>query len=100
MISIFFSAKLLEKYKSICSREGKRYNHLSLLLHKLGAKRFEYRRTVGGLKYGSFREAKAATKLLEDDTEWIRCLQDSFSLACVLKPKLCLRFSRIVCLLI
>ena len=57
--------------------EGERF-YLRLLLHNVpGATSFQHLRTVNGQVYTSFKEACQALGLLEDDSEWQKCLEEA-----------------------
>lgn len=57
--------------------EGERF-YLRLLLCEIrGAVSFEALRTIAGVLYPTFREAALALGLLEDDNDWILCLEEA-----------------------
>jgi hypothetical protein len=54
------------------------YLFLRLLLTAVkGATSFEHLHTVDDVVYGSFKEACFARGLLENDREWIQCLEEA-----------------------
>ena len=57
--------------------EGERF-YLRLLLTKVkGPTSFAALRTVNNVVYGSYKEACVAAGLLEDDNEWLLCMQEA-----------------------
>ena len=50
-----------------------------LVLHVRGATSYEYLRTVDHHVYPTFAEAASALRLLEDDREWDRCMNEAVS---------------------
>jgi hypothetical protein len=61
---------------------------LCLLLTAVkGATSFEYLRTVDNVVYGSFKEACFARGLLEDDREWIQCLEEASAMQTGSQPR-------------
>jgi hypothetical protein len=59
---------------------GERYYLRLLLTHVPGATSFDFLKTVKGEKFNSYREACIEHGLLEDDTEWDRCLTEASEL--------------------
>ncbi|GAB2295406.1 hypothetical protein Dimus_038353 [Dionaea muscipula] len=56
---------------------GEKFYMRMLLTIVKGPKSFEDLRTVNGILYNTFKSACAARGLLEDDAEWIQCLQEA-----------------------
>jgi ATP-dependent DNA helicase PIF1 len=57
--------------------EGERYYLRLLLLHVKGACSFEDLRTHNNIVFETFKEAAKSRLLLEDDSEWDRCLNEA-----------------------
>jgi hypothetical protein len=56
---------------------GERYFLRLLLTHVCGATSFEFLRTVDNITYNTYKEACIALGLLEDDSEFDKCLQEA-----------------------
>ena len=56
-----------------------RYFLRLLLCFVRGPKSFEDIRTVNGITMATFKEAAGALGLLDDDQEWLRCMQEAIS---------------------
>lgn len=54
-----------------------RYFLRMLLCYKTGPTSFEDLRTIEGVTYTSYRDACRAARLLEDDTEWDKSIQEA-----------------------
>ena len=62
---------------AISPKDSEKYCLRMLLYHLKGATSFDHIRTVNGISYSSFREAAYALNLLNDDSEWITCLEEA-----------------------
>lgn len=68
---------VIPRMYAVHPKAGERFYLRLLLLHVRGPKNFADVRTFNGITYPTFKEAAAARSLLEDDTEWERCLQEA-----------------------
>ncbi|KAG0618503.1 hypothetical protein M758_4G069300 [Ceratodon purpureus] len=57
--------------------EGERFYLRLLLTNIAGPRSFEDLRTVNGVVHGTFKDACNALGLLQDDGEWIQCLEEA-----------------------
>lgn len=69
---------IVSRIYTVSPREGERYFLRLLLHHVTGATKFEDLRTVEDTEHPSFREACFHRGVLSDDTEWKKCLEDTF----------------------
>ena len=70
-------AKVVSRMYTVSLREGERYFLRALLSHVAGATSYEYLRTYESVQYETFRQACVARGLLQDDDEWLRCLNEA-----------------------
>lgn len=71
--------KAIGRMISVHPRDAERYYLRMLLCSVKGPTSFEDLKTVGLRRCVTYKEAAAARGLLEDDTEWNRCLQEAIS---------------------
>ena len=69
--------KIISRLYSVNVNDIERYYLRLVLLHVKGAKSFEDLRTYNGILYDTFKETAAAMRLLLDDKEWYRCLEEA-----------------------
>ena len=69
--------KVLGRMYFVYPKDRERYCLRLLLLHVKGAQGYQDIRTVNGQVHNTFGEAALALGLLEDDEEWIRCLEEA-----------------------
>jgi PIF1-like helicase/Helitron helicase-like domain at N-terminus/Helicase len=63
-----------------CSPADKERYHLRMLLcYQRGPTSFDDLKTVNGTVHETFEDAARAAGLLEDDSEWIKCMQEAIS---------------------
>lgn len=72
--------KIIGRMYNVSPSESERYHLRLLLLHVVGATCFEDLRTVHDVVFPSFKEAALHRGLLQDDTEWYRCLHEASTL--------------------
>ncbi|CAG8677114.1 11328_t:CDS:2, partial [Cetraspora pellucida] len=56
---------------------GERFNLRLLLINIRGPQSFDHLKTVNNITYSTFKSACMAIGLLEDDNEWIQCLEEA-----------------------
>lgn len=69
--------KVIGRMYNVSPSESERYHLRLLLLHVVGATSYEDIRTVHDVVFSSFKEAAMQRGLLQDDTEWLRCLHEA-----------------------
>jgi hypothetical protein len=65
----------------VCPKAGEKYFLRLLLNHVVGPKSFKDIRTYNDVVYETFKEAALARGLLEDDNEWMLCLEEASAMA-------------------
>ena len=61
----------------VSPKEGERYYLRMLLLNVRGATSFKDIRTVDGITFDTFKAACIARNLLDDDIEWVKCMEEA-----------------------
>lgn len=70
-------ANTIGRMYTVNPQDRERYFLRLLLLHVKGPRSFEHLRTVDGTVYASFQETAEKLHLLDNDQEWIRCLEEA-----------------------
>ena len=71
------SPKIITRMYSVSPKDMERYCLRLLLLHVAGATSFEDLRTFNGYVAPTFKEACILHNLLQDDTEWLRTMEEA-----------------------
>jgi PIF1-like helicase/Helitron helicase-like domain at N-terminus/Helicase len=68
---------IIPRIYSVPPKDIERFHLRLLLFHVKGAKSFNDIKTFDGITHETFKEAAKVRNLLEDDTEWERCLTEA-----------------------
>lgn len=71
--------KIITRMSAVSPKDQERFYLRLLLQHVRGAQSFNDLKTVNGVVQETFKRAAIKLNLLEDDTEWERCLYDASS---------------------
>ena len=69
--------KIISRLYTVSPKDVERFCLRILLLHVKGAFSFSQLREVNGTEYLTFKEAAMHRNLLQNDTEWLRCMREA-----------------------